>query len=293
MSKKITIKPVHLVLVGLIIIILGILIPSFFIDAFSTIGFAVIIGSLILLSAYMFFAINLVKSKGKKTIKWLALPVFLALLVGGGFYANNKHNEYLASKIYSVGDTIKISTFTFKITDVAWEALPFKTDGLDLSTVDCEIIDYRPTFTNNGTVYSPSNPHRFWGESACHDYNSYREKAKKYVADYNGRLAISYGVTASDTVHGKDLQITLLPDSGRKVNFNAGSGTGDWQYSFMWGLGVKDYIANPASDFGGDLSKGLTRKGTVALDLQKTEQVVDVIVKYGGETRTIRIDRNE
>ena len=90
MSKKLSIKPVHLVIIGLAILVLGILVPSFFISPTSTIGLSIIMGSVILLSAYAFFSVNVIKSKGKKSIKWLVLPVILALLVGGGFFAYNK-----------------------------------------------------------------------------------------------------------------------------------------------------------------------------------------------------------
>ena len=140
-------------------------------------------------------------------------------------------------------------------------------------------------------MYDTSNPNHFYDSSDCGQYNNDREQAKNYTADYDGRMTVSYQVEAKDTMHGKDLQLKVLPDSGRSVILNAGAGSGDKQYSFMWSLGKNDYIANPASDFGGDVNKGLTRKGTLGFDLQKTERVVDIIVKYQGNSRTIRINR--
>lgn len=116
MSKKLSIKPIHLVFIGLAIIVLGILIPSFFINPFSAIGFSAIIGSTILLSAYVFFAVNLVRSKGKKTIKWLLIPVVLAVSVAGGLYAYVMYNQSLVDKIYSVGDVVRYPDFTLEIT---------------------------------------------------------------------------------------------------------------------------------------------------------------------------------
>lgn len=116
MSKnKIEIKPMYIAFIGLVLIVLGVLIPSFFISAFSTIGFAVIIGLLLLLTAYMFFAVNMVKSQGKKTIKWLMSPFIIAMLIGGGFFANNKYNDYLNNKIYSVEDNVDFSDFMLKV----------------------------------------------------------------------------------------------------------------------------------------------------------------------------------
>lgn len=293
MSKKLEIKPVHLVVIGITIIVLGVLIPSFFISAFSTIGLAVIIGTLILLSAYAFFAINLVKSKGKKTIKWLALPIILSLLIGGGFFANNKYNQYLADKIYTIKDVVEIDDFNFKIIDISKNTLPFNTQGVDLSALNCDIIEYGFKWSKDGNsyTYDSSNPHEFYDSSDCNRYNNAREQAKKYVADYDSRMIITYQVDAIDTVQGKDLHIEVLPDSGRTIILNAGAGSGDDQYSFMWQIGKKDYVANPSSNFGGNLNKGLTRKGTVGFDLQKTEKVVDIIVRYHSNSRTIRINR--
>lgn len=291
MSSKPKIKPVHLALVGLTIIILGILIPSFFISAFSTIGFAIIIGSIILLSAYLFFAINLIRSKGKKTIKWLILPIILVMLIAGGFFANNKYNQYLADKIYTTNDTIRINDLDFKVIDVSKNTLPFDTQGVDLNLLNCDIINYDFKWNKNGSglIYDSNNPHEFVIPSDCKHYNEVRDQAKKYIANYDNRMTITYQVDAKNTVTGKDLHIEVIPDSGREIVLNANSDNN--QYSFMKDIGKKDYIANPTSDFGGNLNKGLSRKGTVGFDLQKTEKVVDIIVKYHGDNRTIRINR--
>jgi len=291
MSNKPKIKPVHLALVGLTIIVLGILIPSFFISAFSTIGFAIIIGSIILLSAYVFFAFNLVRSKGKKTIKWLALPIILVMLVVGGFFANGKYNQYLANKIYTINDNIKTNDLDFKIIDVSKNTLPFNAQDADLNTLNCDIINYGYKWVSfsKGGSYDSSNPHEFVIPSDCSHYNEVRDKARKYIADYDSRMTITYQVDAKNTVVGKDLHIEVIPDSGREIVLNTNSDNS--RYSFMKDIGKKDYIANPTSDFGGNLNKGLSRKGTVGFDLQKTEKVVDIIVKYHDDNRTIRINR--
>lgn len=291
MSNKLEIKPTHLFVLGLTIIILGILIPSFFISAFSTIGLAVIIGLLILLSAYAFFAINLVRLKGKKTIKWLLLPLVIVLLLIGGLYTYNKHSQYLADKIYSVSDTVKLDSFDFKITNTSEDALTFNTKDIDMSLLNCEIINYDVNWDSRPFSFDSSNPKHFYNHDECSEYNSDRDSANSYISDYDSKMTVSYQVEANDTMRGKDLHIEVLPDSGRTVVLNAGSGSGDKQYSFMWNLGKKDYVANPVSDFGGDLNKGLTRKGTIGFDLKKTEQTIDLIVKYHDQIRTIRISR--
>lgn len=275
MSKKTTIKPVHLVLVGLAIIILGILIPSFFINAFSTIGFAIIIGCLILLSAYAFFAVNLVRSKGKKTIKWLALPVILALLIGGGLFANYKHLQYLDEKIYSVGDTVKMQGFDFKVSKVDFSKVPLDTKNVNLSDrKDCNQV--------------PKDE-----KGDCDWYNWPRRNAQDYI-NGNYRATISYEVTAdNEPIQGHDVSINVLPDSGRELAYNVDESkqTGsNEEFSFLWVLDLP-YTLNPRSDFGGAVNRGITRKGTIGVDLKNSEQVFDVVVKYHGKTRVVRISK--
>lgn len=294
-DSKFKFKPIHLIIIGLTIIVLGVLIPSYFVSVLSTIGLAVIIGLLILLSAYVFFAVNLVRLKGKKTIKWLVLPVILCLLMAGGFYASIKYNEHLEDKVYTAKEKVKLPGFMFKVTDVTEEPLPFSTKDIDPGLIECDSVKYGADLSGAVPVFDTSNPHKFWLKAHCNNYNNDRkdilEQAKEYEDTYDSRMIIKYEVAANDTVRGKDLSLELLPDSGRKVNLRAETDASDRQYSFMRSLGVEGYVANPASDFGGDLSKGLTRKGYIGLDLKKTEQVVDVIIKYHDATRLIRIGR--
>lgn len=279
-DSKFKIKPIHLVSIGLTIIILGILIPSFFISAFSTIGFAVIIGSFILLSAYAFFAVNLVKSKGKKTIKWLILPIVLGLLVVGGFYANNKYNEYQANKIYAVGDTIELPGFTFKITEATTQAVPLGLDDVNLADrKDCTGLN------RDSQEYHD-----------CDWYNWPRRNAQNYINNYD-RATISYELTAKSIVSADGFSISILPSSGREIKTGS-TDSGD-EFSFLWVLGSElngdhrslEYQASPRSDFGGDVMRGITRDGWVGADLKKSERTYDVIVRYYGQTRIIRINR--
>lgn len=269
--SKLQIKPVHLVFIGLAIIVLGILIPSFFISPFSTIGFSVIIGSVILLSGYAFFAINLVKSKGNKTIKWLLLPVILGLLVGGGFFANYKYDQHLNSKVYNANETLKFSGFELKLLDVSYGNIPLDTKGINLSDrKDCSKV-------------SEKDMHD------CDWYNWPRRNAQDYLNEHT-RATVNYEVVAKEAVNGEGLNIEVIPDSGRKIISEKLADSRDDTFSWAWVLKL-DYVANPNSDFGGDLNKGLTRKGTVGIDLKNTEQTVDLKVTYKGETRLVRISR--
>jgi len=271
MSKKPNIKPVHFVLTGLAIIVLGVLIPSFFISPFSTIGFSVIIGSVILLLAYMFFAVNLVMSKGKKTIKWLAAPIILIFLVGGGLFVNYKHHQYLVNKIYGISDTINFSGFDFKVSRVDYSKIPLNTQGINLADrKDCSKVARDD-------------------KGDCDWYNWPRRNAQNYINEHT-RATVNYTVTANESVEGKDLRIEAIPDSGRTIVFNTGSDGNDDAFSWAWVLKL-NYTANPKSDFGGDLNKGLTRKGTVGVDLLNSERNIDLKVTYRDEVRLVRISR--
>lgn len=282
MSKKLSIKPVHLVVLGLTILVLGILIPSFFIDPSSTIGLSLIMGSIILLSAYAFFAVNVVRSKGKKSIKWLVLPVLLVLLVSGGFYANHKHQQSVANKIYLVGETVAMDGFTFKITNTTSEDIPMNLQGINLADrKDCSgLVGDRHAYRD------------------CDWYNWPRRNAQNYLDEYNRRVTVYYEVRANNDVDADFFNIKLVPASGREIKtVSSNDSNGDQTFSFLWQLGQEingnhdslEYIANPRSDFGGDVMRGITREGWIGVDLKKSEKIYDIIVQYKDQTRTIRI----
>lgn len=276
MKNELKIEPRHLALTGTAIIILGVLVPSLFIDPFSTIGISIIIGLLVLLVAYVFFSVNIVRSRGLRSLKWLLLPVLLTLVLSGGFYASHKYQENIRNKVYAVDETIKMPGFNFRITNVAYIKTPLDTKGIDLNDrKDCSGL---PT-----------------SSQAYHDcdwYNWPRRNAQNYLSEYPSRAVINYEIMAKDVVDTKYLDIEVLPDSGRQIKHNASIENDVDTFSFLWELGLdENYKANPKSDFGGNVNQGLTRNGTIGIDLKDTEQVLDVIVKYRGETRTVRIFR--
>lgn len=265
------IKPIHLVLTGAVVIILGILIPSLFINAFSTIGFSLIIGLLILVAAYIFFSINTVKSKGARTVKWLILPVIVIGLGVGGFYVYQNYQQGLKDKVYAVGDTVSMPGFDFTVIKVDDSKVPLDSNGVNLvDRKDC-------------TVVSKDEAHD------CDWYNWPRKNAQNYINDYY-RANIEYEVVAKEPIQGKDLSVSIVPDSGREIIYNTGSDSNSDMYSFLWVLNL-NYTANPKSDFGGMVNKGITRRGSVGVDLKNSEQVFDVVAKYHGETRTIRVSK--
>jgi len=302
-SRKLEIKPAHLVLLGLVVIILGVLIPSFFISAFSTIGFAVIIGSLILLSAYAFFAVNVVKSKGKKTIKWLLLPVAIALLVAGGFLGYQKYQRYLNDKIYTVNEEIGLTDFTFTVASPSYTTPALNEPqekiaafgGID-TPEDCSKYPWLSWQTNGVDIMSltyDDNAYEKAHPSAryCEWRNDSRKKIQAYLAD-NKRVSIDYKITAKDTVDSKDIQVAFMLDSGRNVKNPASQFNYDPLLSNRY-YPAFDYTYKPYSEtqLGDNINKDITRSQNVSFDLRNSERTIDLKVTYKGQTRLVRISR--
>jgi hypothetical protein len=304
MSKKLSIKPVHLVFIGLAIIVLGVLIPSFFISPFSTIGFSVIIGSVILLSAYAYFAVNLVRSKGKRVIKWLALPVILALLVGGGFFANYKYQQSLNDKIYAAGESIGLSDFTLTVSSPTYTTPPLNEPQEkvaafgDINTVEnCSKYNFYnekpPLDLNDKSTWIDENDWEKAHPSGkyCEWRNDSRKKIQAYLAD-NKRVSIDYKITAKDTVDSKDVHVAVMLDSGRDATKQ------ESQFDYDPLLSTKYF---PAFDYtyklysetqlGGNINKGITRSQNVSFDVRNNEKTIDLRVTYKGQTRLVRISR--
>lgn len=303
MSKKLSIKPVHVAFIGIVIIILGVLIPSFFISPFSTIGFSVIIGSVILLSAYGFFAVNVVKAKGKKTIKWLVLPVILGLLVGGGFFASNKYQDYLNNKIYAVNESVDISDFTLNVSSPSYTTPQLNEPQEKIAafgdintTEDCSKYPYLSWQTNGIDITSltyDENAYEKAHPSArfCEWRNDSRKKIQAYLAD-NKRVSIDYKITAKDTVDSKDVHIAVMLDSGRDITKPASQFDYDPLLSTKYAPAF-DYTYKPYSttQLGGNINKGITRSQNVSFDVRNSEKTIDLKVTYKGQTRLVRINR--
>lgn len=307
MSKKISIKPVHLVIIGLVILILGILIPSFFIDPYSTIGLSIIIGSLVLLSSYAFFATNIARSKGKKTIKWLVLPVILLLLISGGFIAYNKYRKHLNDKIYSTSDRINFSDFTLSMKEPSFEAVV-------LNIPQDKVSKFGDLSVNENCSQYPEDNNRpednynyatgkwvFYEEEKwekdhptrrfCEWRNDSRTTIKKYIAD-NQRLTLNYELTASSNIESSKINISLLPDSGRELKKVETRFDYDSLLSSRY-VPPFDYTYRPynQTDLGGDINKGITRRGMIKADIRNSEKNIDLKITYYGETRLVRISR--
>ncbi len=307
MSKRLNIKPVHLVAIGLTVLILGILIPSFFIDPSSTIGMSLIMGSIILLSAYAFFAVNVVRSKGKKSVKWLVLPILLLLLVCGGFFAYNKYQQHLNDKIYTTSDAINFSDFVLTVKEPSFKAVEINVPQEKISRYgdltareDCskypEDNNQPQDYFNEATgkwvfhdeeQWEKDNPTRRY----CEWRNDSRNSINKYIAD-NQTLSLNYELTASNNIDSSKITISLLPDTGRELKTDQTHFDYDSLLSTRY-VPPFNYAYYPykQSDLGGDINKGITRQGEIKADVRNNEKIIDLKVIYNGETRLVRISR--
>ena len=221
------IKPTHVASMGIAVIALGILIPSFFINPYSTVGFAVIIGSLILLGAYALFALNLVKLKGRRVVKWLLLPVILLAVSVGALYAYTYYQREQNNRIHLVGESVHFDDFDITVTKASFTDInlsleeKFAEEYRLNSPEDCSSLSQDGTYTpdtlwGGGKIWS-NHVSGISDADAC----SERNEARKTISDYigkNKRLTVDYSIQSKKTVNTKDLAIELALDSGRNPN---------------------------------------------------------------------------
>lgn len=301
MSKKLEIKPIHLVLTGIGIIVLGILIPSLFVSAYSTMGFALIIGLIVLVSAYIFFSINIVKSRGAQTVKWLLIPVAVAALGAGGWYAYHTHQQNLKDKIYNVGEVVELPDFTVQVKEPSFKPVDMKVPedkaqrfgGIDASE-DCSKYpdDSRP---ENSYMDFAFDENEWEKENPSGRYCEWRNNSRKTVSEYianNERMILNYEITASDTVDSSQVDISVMPDSGRNMKSPAKQFDYDPLLSKKYAPAF-DYTYRPysATDIGGDINTGITRQGKIEADVRNSESAIDFKISYKGESRIIRVSR--
>lgn len=307
MSKKFKVTPIHLVLSGVTVIILGILIPSFFISAFSTIGFAIVIGVLLLAAAYIFFSVNTVKSKGKRAVKWIMIPVVLLLLIIAGYYGYNLYIQYLNEKVYTYSDTLDFGDFSLEVKKPEFSKITFtvpkekqsRYGGINTNE-NCSKYPW-----DNGYYDLDWNDEEYWDEDGyekdhpTRDYCNWRNNSRKEIKNYiasNEKLNLSLTYTAKNKVNPLNIKVTLLPDSGRSIYAKKTIFDHDPLLSknFVPAFNFR-YHPYTKSDLGGDINKGIKRTMKISADIRNSEEIVDLKVVYekdGNKTiRLIRITR--
>lgn len=324
-QRRSKIRPMHLVLVGVGIVIIGTLVPSAIVNAYSTIGLSLMIGGLVLLSAYILFCVNTVRAKGASTIGWLLLPVLVVGLGVGGLYAYNQHQQYSANKVYAEDETVAFNDFKFDITDIRFEDVVLPVDPMatrDFGNIETDEDCRNQSKESNWdwTGFGIAIGRDGWEKSAPSDYDicTVRNDSRKVLREYkmdNNKLSIEYRLSAVNEVSTKDLKVQVMPDSGRdpygkvdRLNNNQffNGSTSRKANNVYYGVTRSSYEFLPNSDgdyvrtsytpydmpaIGGDINKGLDRFGKIVVDIRQSERSVDLKITYKDEVRIVRIDR--
>ncbi len=253
------------------------------------------------------------KRNSKKLISVSGVAVLIVAILGlGVFFGLKAYDKHQANKIYSVGDTVKLPDFNFKVTKAVFKPVDLPIDqktvakyGAITTPENCDALSKAPTmeFVGNPTPvpYGPS------AYNICVRRNDSRNEISKYSAD-NKQLTVNYEVVARNNVSTSRLRITLDVDSGRKLNEQVNAFNGN-QFFDGGAQELNDFLGVPTyspevttkyipyhqSDIGGDIDKGLTRSGYTYTDIRNSEHTVDVKVTYyvGGKlnTRIVRVTR--
>ena len=309
---KRALKPSYLIIVGLAVIILGILIPSFFVNPLSTIGLSIILGSIILLSAYIFIIVRVIRSRNKPAILWTVLSLAILIAIAGSFYIYNRISEYNANKIYTPNEKIAFKDFTLTFSNIKFSEidLPIDQDFLKIggigTQVDCSAYSDAGTWIplwwlrgNEGLAKTGISDRK-----VCEQQNSIRNDLTSYLKD-NKKLSITYAIKANETVHPGELKIETTVDSGRDLKSNKNLSTKDRltykavdeAYGGITHTTYDDWYIMPvyhsyeSSNLGGDIDKGLSRVGTINTDIRNNENDIDIKVTYQNQTRLMRISR--
>lgn len=314
MGGNIKIKPIHLTIFGFLIIILGILIPSFFINAFSTIGLSLVIGLLIIVTAYILFFINTVIKRGKSSIKWLLIPIILIVISVGTFYLYGKYQQSLKDKIYSANETIEFKDFYFNVTKYEFKDIDLLIDK-DFTSKhninqqeDCSVLSTKKSWTADfyqGSRNSEWTKSGLSDSEVCNENNKSLKVTSNYLSN-NKSLAVNYKILTKNTISSKNIKITLMADSGRNLDdpLDELNVDGRWIYKKVnethQGITRETYGSSTLFpiyrqykkfDIGGDINKGIARSGSAGADIRNEERVVDIKISYQGESRIMRISK--
>lgn len=253
------------------------------------------------------------KTNSKKPILFSVIVVLVVAILGvGSFFGLKAYEKQRADKIYSTGDTVKFPDFDFQVTKSEFKEVDLPIDEKTVSkygvldkSEDCEKLSKAPTMTFMGSPEPvPYGPSDF---NICIRRNDSRKGINEYTAN-NKQLNVDYQITANNNVSTSDIKISVLADSGRKLDeqVNTFNGTqffrdGSQEKMEVGGvtmytpeLGYK-YIPYFQSEIGGDINKGLTRNGYTYTDIRNSEKNVDIKITYKKDgkdhARIVRIVR--
>ncbi len=229
------------------------------------------------------------------------------LIVAVSCFGYQYYQNYKADKVYSVDETVSFQDFNIKITKSEFKKVDLPIDkrevdkygGLDKKE-DCSKLS--DVLRNKGSIEGPiSSPARIIpidpsDRTYCIWRNSSRDDIKKYINE-NKQLVVDYEIMTKKNVKTSNIKIELIADSGRKLNeqvnaFNDNQFMERNDYDETFKSVFVKYAPYKESDIGGDINKGLERKGYIYTDIRNSERIIDIKVTYKNgkiQTRLIRI----
>lgn len=253
--------------------------------------------------------------KKSSIIKWIIISVAIVALGVGGFFGYKAYENYLANKIYAPNENVGFPDFDVKVTKAEFKAVDLPIDektvkkyGAIDKKENCDTQSKENTYWKawDGDINAPWVKYGPSAYNICIRRNDSRDAITNYSSE-NKQLVVDYTITAKNNVNAKDVSIALEPDSGRKLDkqvdaFNANQffelGAQEL-ISADFTLGApgpvytdefsQKYIPYHKSDLGGNINKGIERKGSLYADVRTSESSVDLKITYHGQTRIVRI----
>lgn len=253
--------------------------------------------------------------KKNSVIKWIIAAVAAVVLGVGGYFGYDAYQNYLANKIYAPNESVGFPDFTIKVTKAEFKAVDLPLDKETIKKYgeidtkeNCDTQSKENTYWKawDGDLNAPWVKYGPSDYNICIRRNDSRDAITKYSSE-NKQLVVDYTITAKNNVNAKDVSIALEPDSGRKLDakvdaFNANQffelGA---QHTIPDGLAIgapgpvyttehaQNYTPFHKSDLGGNINKGIERKGNLYTDIRNSENSVDLKITYHGQTRIVRI----
>lgn len=253
--------------------------------------------------------------KKSSIIKWIIVGVAIVALGVGGFFGYKAYENYLANKIYAPNDTVGFPDFDVKVTKAEFKAVDLPLDDKAIKKYgaidkkeNCDTQSKENTYWKawDGDINAPWVKYGPSAYNICIRRNDSRDTITKYSSE-NKQLVVDYTIKAKNNVDAKDVSVVLEADSGRKLDkqvdaFNANQ---------FFEMGAQEllpealmagapgpvytdelpqkYIPYHKNDLGGNINKGIERKGNLYTDIRTSESSVDLKITYHGQTRIVRI----
>jgi len=253
--------------------------------------------------------------KKNSIVKWAIVGVALVALGVGGFFGYKAYENYLANKVYAPNESVGFPDFDIKVTKAEFKAVDLPIDNETVKKYgaidkkeNCDLQSKENTYWKawDGDINAPWVKYGPSAYNICIRRNDSRDEITKYSSQ-NKQLVVDYTITAKNNVNAKDVSIALEPDSGRKLDSQVGA----FNANQFFELGAQELLAQEflidapgpvytseakqkyvpfhQSDLGGNINKGIERKGNLYTDIRNSESSVDLKITYHGQARIVRI----